>query len=99
MTAVIATIHKLAYLWSNAQGCAPSFVVVPDSEREALVAELVADRCIVTSDGLLADALEGEVTIAGVRVVFGPGWGAGMDFPPDMLGASPDAGLRIVLPH
>ena len=96
---VIETIHKLAYLWSNAQGCAPSFVVVPASEREALVAELVAYSFIVTGDGLLADALEGEVTIVGVRVVFGPCWGAGMDFPPDMLGASPDAGLRIVLPH
>jgi hypothetical protein len=85
------TIAVIARLWSNTQGVFPDFVVVPADEAVALSAEAgTTDRITVSN---------------GVPLVYGVTWGAGMDFPVELLrGAEAEEPpqpepSRIILPH
>lgn len=99
--AVLDTITRVRTLWTNSQGVAPDFVVVPLAAVAGLAEELVLLKALVTAESLTENASAGTLVIDGQRLSFGPCWGAGMDFPIEMLVPAADAPepSRIYLPH
>ena len=90
-TPLADTIAVIARLWSNTQGVFPDFVVVPSDEAANLSAEAATTDRVTVSNG--------------VPLVYGVTWGAGMDFPVELLrGAEAEEPAhaepsRIILPH